>query len=43
MHLPFPYVDRFHLFGMPLIGYSGYLPFGLDCAVIAELIRERQK
>ena len=32
-----PYVDRFHLFEMPILGYSGYLPFGLECAVIAEL------
>jgi hypothetical protein len=31
-----PYVSRFHLFEMPLLGYSGYLPFGLECAVIAE-------
>jgi hypothetical protein len=29
-----PYVDRFHIFEMPLIGYAGYLPFGLECAVI---------
>jgi len=33
-----PYVDRFHLFEMPILGYAGYLPFGLECAVIAELI-----
>ncbi|MBL7012582.1 MAG: hypothetical protein ISR85_06615 [Kiritimatiellales bacterium] len=31
-----PYVNRFHLFEMPILGYSGYLPFGLECAVIAE-------
>lgn len=36
-----PYVDRFHLFEMPLLGYSGYLPFGLECAVIAELFLGR--
>ena len=23
-----PWVDRFHLFEMPLLGYAGYLPFG---------------
>jgi hypothetical protein len=34
-----PYVDRFHLFEMPLLGYSGYLPFGLECAVIAQLLK----
>jgi hypothetical protein len=33
-----PYVDRFHLFAMPLLGYAGYLPFGLECVVIADLV-----
>jgi len=32
------YVDTFHLFEMPAIGYAGYLPFGLVCLAIAELI-----
>ena len=27
-----PYVDRFHLFAMPAVGYAGYLPFGPVCA-----------
>ncbi|NLG34846.1 MAG: hypothetical protein GX548_05785 [Lentisphaerae bacterium] len=27
-----PYVDRFHLFAMPAVGFSGYLPFGPVCA-----------
>ncbi len=27
-----PYVDRFHLFAMPAVGYTGYLPFGPICA-----------
>lgn len=26
-----PYVDAFHIFEMPLLGYSGYLPFGVYC------------
>jgi len=26
-----PYVNRFHLFEMPLLGYLGYMPFGLYC------------
>ncbi len=26
-----PYVQRLHLFAMPLLGYGGYLPFGLIC------------
>jgi hypothetical protein len=34
-----PYVARFHLFEMPLLGYSGYLPFGLECAIIAALLQ----
>jgi hypothetical protein len=33
-----PYVQRFHLFEMPLLGYAGYLPFGLECAVVAGMI-----
>lgn len=31
-----PYVGEFRLFEMPVLGYAGYLPFGLECAVIAE-------
>jgi hypothetical protein len=23
---------------MPILGYAGYLPFGLECAVIEELV-----
>lgn len=33
-----PYVNRFKLFEMPLLGYVGYLPFGWECAVIAGAI-----
>ncbi len=33
-----PYVDRFHLFRMPLLGYAGYLPFGLECLAVALLV-----
>ena len=32
-----PYVQRFSLFEMPLLGYAGYLPFGVECALIADL------
>ncbi|MBN2430179.1 MAG: hypothetical protein JXQ27_01830 [Acidobacteria bacterium] len=32
-----PYVGRFHLFEMPVLGYSGYLLFGLECGLIADL------
>ncbi len=31
-----PWVNRFHLFEMPLVGYTGYLPFGLECAVVGD-------
>jgi len=32
-----PWVDRFHLFEMPLLGYAGYLPFGLMCLSVANI------
>ena len=38
-----PYVERCHLFEMPVLGYAGYLPFGLECAVIAELFIKHHK
>lgn len=31
-----PFVDRFSVFAMPLLGYAGYLPFGLECRVITD-------
>lgn len=34
-----PYVQRFEIFEMPLLGYAGYLPFGIECAAVASLIR----
>ncbi len=37
-----PYVDRFHIFAMPMLGYAGYLPFGLECLVVANLVLDRQ-
>jgi hypothetical protein len=33
-----PYVHRFEVFAMPILGYAGYLPFGLECAVAAGLL-----
>ncbi len=33
-----PWVDRFHLFEMPLLGYAGYLPFGIECALIGDVL-----
>ena len=33
-----PYVQRFQIFEMPVLGYFGYLPFGLQCGVVADLV-----
>ncbi len=38
-----PFVQRFHLFEMPLLGYVGYLPFGLECAVVGEILTPKSK
>lgn len=37
-HYSIPYVQVLHLFEMPILGYAGYLPFGLECALIIDLI-----
>ncbi len=37
-----PFVDKFHVFEMPILGFLGYLPFGMECKAIAELIEETQ-
>ncbi|BCX88543.1 hypothetical protein MIN45_P0912 [Methylomarinovum tepidoasis] len=31
-----PWVGRFRIFEMPALGYAGYLPFGLECMVVAD-------
>jgi hypothetical protein len=36
-----PRVERFRIFEMPLLGYAGYLPFGIECAAIADLVLKR--
>ena len=33
-----PYVQRFHVFEMPILGYAGYLPFGIECAFVMDLV-----
>ncbi len=33
-----PFVHRFEIFHMPLLGYAGYLPFGLECLAVASLL-----
>lgn len=38
-----PYVNGFKIFEMPLPGYAGYLPFGLECAVAAGLLNTLKK
>ncbi|WP_027362484.1 hypothetical protein [Desulfospira joergensenii] len=38
-----PFVQAFHLFEMPLLGYAGYLPFGLECGVIIHIILEKNE
>jgi hypothetical protein len=35
-----PLVQRFQIFEMPLLGYAGYFPFGLECAVIGTMIEQ---
>lgn len=35
-----PFVHRFPIFEMPLPGYAGYLPFGLECAAVGGMINE---
>ncbi len=30
-----PYVHAFRLFEMPVVGFAGYLPFGLECAAVS--------
>ncbi|HEY6085651.1 MAG TPA: hypothetical protein VIU63_09665, partial [Nitrospira sp.] len=36
-----PFVHRFQVFEMPILGYAGYLPFGLECLVVADLCLSR--
>lgn len=33
-----PYLQAWPLFEMPLLGYGGYLPFGLECTVVASIL-----
>lgn len=33
-----PYVHRYEIFEMPLLGYAGYLPFGIECAAVAAML-----
>lgn len=33
-----PYVERLRIFAMPLLGYAGYLPFGIACFAVSALV-----
>ena len=33
-----PFVGRYRVFEMPVLGYAGYLPFGLEVAVVAQML-----
>jgi hypothetical protein len=33
-----PFVQRFHLFAMPALGYAGYLPFGMECMAVSRML-----
>jgi len=33
-----PYVHAFQIFEMPVVGFAGYLPFGVECAAVAAWI-----
>ncbi|MGD9228413.1 MAG: hypothetical protein PVF26_18030 [Desulfobacterales bacterium] len=35
-----PFVHRLQVFEMPILGYAGYLPFGLECAVIGSMLEK---
>jgi hypothetical protein len=37
-HYSIAYVDRFHIFEMPLLGYAGYLPFGVLCVALGDAV-----
>jgi hypothetical protein len=36
-----PYVGAFRVFEMPILGYAGYLPFGVLCAEVGDRILDR--
>ncbi|MFO7930118.1 MAG: hypothetical protein R6U97_01810 [Desulfosalsimonas sp.] len=34
-----PFVHAFQVFEMPILGYAGYLPFGLECAAVGDILQ----
>ena len=35
-----PFVQKAHIFEMPILGYLGYLSFGLECKAVASLVEK---
>ncbi len=38
-----PFVHRFQLFEMPILGYAGYLPFGVECTAVGMMLERMGK
>jgi hypothetical protein len=38
-----PFVNRYQIFEMPILGYAGYLPFGLECTVVGGLLDQLRR
>ena len=38
-----PFVHRFEIFEMPVLGFAGYLPFGLECAIIGKILKNSDR
>jgi len=37
-HYTIPYLNDYYFFEMPVVGMAGYMPFGLECLILYELI-----
>ena len=35
-----PFIQRFQIFEMPLLGYAGYLPFGIEVLIVARVVEK---
>ena len=42
-HYSIPFVHGVEIFEMPVLGYFGYLPFGIECALVIELVLNKWK
>lgn len=40
-HYSIPFVEGFRVFEMPWLGYAGYLPFGIECYVVVDMIEKK--